>query len=194
MHDIDVRTALREQVDSHFSGEPGTIRIDELGVLNGSARVDLAVVNGSLHGYEIKSATDTLDRLPAQIEAFSSVFDTVTLVVSDSHMSAAIGMIPPWWGVCVAMESPDGIELRWQRNSLQNPTVNPVSLASLLWRDELIQVLLERGIRGVRRKNREELQRVAAEEIPISELRERVRNALKTREQWRPDAKRGKDK
>ena len=142
---------------SYFSGEPGTIRIDELGVLNGSARVDLAVVNGSLHGYEIKSATDTLDRLPSQIEAFSSVFDTVTLVVADSHVSDAIGMIPPWWGVFVATESPSGIELRWQRKPRQNPGVNPVCLASLLWRDELIQVLLGRGIRGIRKKNREEL-------------------------------------
>jgi hypothetical protein len=190
MRDIDVRTALRGQVDSYFSGEPGTIRIDELGVLNGSARVDLAVVNGSLHGYEIKSATDTLDRLPSQIEAFSSVFDTVTLVVADSHLSDAIDMIPSWWGVCVATESPNGIELRWQRKPRENPGVNPVCLASLLWRDELIQVLLEKGIRGIRKKNREELHRVVAEEIPINELRELVRKALQTREQWRPDAKR----
>jgi len=190
MRDIDVRAALRNQIDSYFFGELGTIRIDELGVLNGSARVDMAVVNGNLHGYEIKSATDTLDRLPSQVEAFSSVFDTVTLVVADAHMSNAIGMIPPWWGVCVATESSSGIMLRWQREPRPNPNINPVCLASLLWRDELIRVLLEKGVGGIRRKNREELHRLAAEEIPINELRELVRNALKTREQWRPDAKR----
>jgi hypothetical protein len=191
MRDIDVRTALRGQVDSHFRDEPGTIRIDELGVLNGSSRIDLAVINGSLHGYEIKSATDTLDRLPSQIEAYSSVFDTVTLVVADSHASDAIALIPQWWGVCIAMEGSAGaVELRWQRKPGRNPAVDPVSLASLLWRDELIAVLVARGVRGVKKKNREELHQIAAEEIPVLQLKELVRSALKTREQWRPDAKR----
>lgn len=190
MRDIDVRTALRGQVDLHFAGEPGTIRIDELGVLNGSARIDLAVVNGNLHGYEIKSATDTLDRLPAQVVAYSAVFDTVTLVVADGHASEALGIIPPWWGVCVATESPNGVDLRWQRQPRQNPDIDPVSLASLLWRDELIHVLIAKGVRGIRKKKREELHEVVAQEVPLNQLRELVRNALKSREQWRPDAKR----
>ena len=191
MRDIDVRTALREQVDLRFCGEPGTIRIDELGILNGSSRIDLAVVNGSLHGYEIKSATDTLDRLPSQIEAFSSVFDTITLVVADRHAADAVGMIPSWWGVCIAIEAPSGgIDLQWQRRPVTNPNINPVCLASLLWRDELITILLAKGVPGIKKKPREDLHRIAAEEIPMSDLKESVRNALKTREQWRPDAKR----
>lgn len=191
MRDRDVRTALRAVVDAQFSDEPGTIRIDELGILNGSSRVDLAIVNGSLHGYEIKSATDTLERLPSQIEAFSSVFDTVTLVVADKHARDAAALIPRWWGIYHATESVDGsVTLKWHRKPRSNPAINPIALASLLWRDELIEVLSIKGVKGVKGKNREALHYVIAEFIEIGELKRIVRNALKTREQWRPDAKR----
>jgi len=40
--------------------------------LFGASRIDRAVVNGSVHGYEIKSETDDLTRLPAQARAYCS--------------------------------------------------------------------------------------------------------------------------
>ena len=55
--------------------------IEELGVKHGTARVDIAVVNGIMHGYEIKSDKDTLQRLPRQISTFNPIFDQLTLVV-----------------------------------------------------------------------------------------------------------------
>jgi hypothetical protein len=191
MRDIDVRAALRAVVDSYFSHEPGTIRIEELGILNGSSRVDLAVVNGSLHGYEIKSAVDTLERLPSQVEAFSSVFDTVTLVVADNHAPEAAALVPRWWGIYHATEKPDGsVKLHLHRRPKRNRAVNPVSLASLLWRDELIEVLAARGVMGMRNKNREALHPVIAHTIAVDDLRSTVRSVLKTRENWRSDARR----
>jgi hypothetical protein len=191
MRDIDVRAALRTVVDSYFSHEPGTIRIEELGILNGSSRVDLAVINGSLHGYEIKSAADTLERLPSQVQAFSSVFDTVTLIVADRHAVEGATLIPSWWGIYQATEKPDGsVNLQLRRRPKRNREVHPVSLASLLWRDELIQVLASRGVTGVANKNREALHHVIAETIQIDDLRSTVRSVLKSRENWRPDARR----
>ena len=66
--------------------DPQTLIVEELGIRQGAARVDVAVVNGSLHGYEIKSARDTLERLPKQSELYSSVFDTITLVTAENHL------------------------------------------------------------------------------------------------------------
>lgn len=40
--------------------------VEELGLFHGASRVDLAVVGRSLHGYEIKSDRDSLDRLEQQ--------------------------------------------------------------------------------------------------------------------------------
>ena len=45
--------------------------IDELGLAHAQSRIDLAVFNGHLHGYEIKSAGDTLERLPRQLSFYT---------------------------------------------------------------------------------------------------------------------------
>ena len=59
MRDVDIRRALRTRVrDSDDMKE--ALVVDELGLCQGRARIDLAVVNSSLHGYEIKSERDTL--------------------------------------------------------------------------------------------------------------------------------------
>jgi hypothetical protein len=55
--------------------------IEELGVVHGKSRIDIAVINGLMHGYEIKSDKDTLQRLPEQMNMYNSVFNKVTLVV-----------------------------------------------------------------------------------------------------------------
>ena len=52
MRDIDVRTVLAAEVARRYKGDADTLIIHELGVCSGDARIDLAVVNGKLHGYE----------------------------------------------------------------------------------------------------------------------------------------------
>src|SRR5260221_341269 len=99
MRDRDVRSALFTHVVERFRSDANTLIIHELGVLNGSCRIDLAVVNGLLHGYEIKSDSDTLDRLPSQADAYASIFDRVTLVVGSKHTGQATAIIPDWWGL-----------------------------------------------------------------------------------------------
>lgn len=86
--DADVRRALRRQLaqDHH---PPATRIIEELGLDEGSVRIDVAVVNGRLLGYEIKSDRDTLDRLREQACVYCSVFDEVVLVAGKRHRAAA---------------------------------------------------------------------------------------------------------
>ena len=64
MRDSEIRNTLRATLLSEHAGDPTAVVIDELGICQGSARIDMAVVNGSLNGYEIKSDLDTLARLP----------------------------------------------------------------------------------------------------------------------------------
>jgi hypothetical protein len=54
-----------------------------------SARTDIAVINGSLHAFEIKSDSDSLDRLPSQIEAYQGVFEYITLVCGSRLLKRA---------------------------------------------------------------------------------------------------------
>jgi predicted nucleic acid-binding protein len=46
------------------------------------------MADAELIGFEIKTARDTLRRLPTQIEAYSRYFDHAVLVVAEKHLSA----------------------------------------------------------------------------------------------------------
>jgi len=188
MRDIDVRISLLKNVYSEFSDDTGTMVIEEF--IAGDSRVDLAVVNGALHGYEIKSDSDTLGRLPAQITSYNSVFDYITLVAGGRHLSEAGNACPTWWGIMSATDTGNGVDLVAIREPYRNPNPDPVSIAWLLWRDEAIALLEDYGVRGVRRRTRGQLASIIAMSIPIPELQSRVRNQLRARSNWRPDAAR----
>jgi hypothetical protein len=184
---MDVRAALRATVLARHVRDPGTLVIDELGLESGTVRVDIAVVNGRLHGYEIKSDADTLERLPAQVEGYGRVLDRVTLVVGSRHASAASRLVPDWWGVCVAQEDASGtIAFRTARRERTNPDLNLEAVASLLWRDEALALLQARGrARGLVSKPRRDLYRALVATLAPTVLRRCVRDALKSRTDWR---------
>src|SRR6202035_2111641 len=100
--DKSIRVALKQALRDAHRQTPQTRIIEELGITHGAARVDIAVVNGSIHGYELKSDLDTLYRLPEQMRIYNSVLDQMTLVVGKNHLHEAINTIPEWWGITVA--------------------------------------------------------------------------------------------
>ena len=67
--------------------------VDELGVCRGQVRIDVAVVNGRFHGYEIKSDRDSLRRLDGQVDLYSKVLDRATIVVGDRHFTEALNTV-----------------------------------------------------------------------------------------------------
>ena len=72
MRDEDIRAELRIMLRQ----QDGTaVIIDELPLLRGRGRADLAFVNGSLSGYEIKSDRDSLRRLGDQVRHYDTVFE-----------------------------------------------------------------------------------------------------------------------
>jgi hypothetical protein len=161
--------------------------LDELGLRHGTCRVDIAVVNGYLHGYEIKSDADTLERLPSQVTIYGAVLDRATLVVGERHVEKAISQIPEWWGIKVATAGPrGGITFENVRPLRTNPSIDPVALAELLWRPEAIEVLRERGTPEVMlRKPRGILYQHLAAIVELDELRDIIRQRLKARATWR---------
>lgn len=187
MRDIDIRRALRQEMANVHSTEPDTLIVEELGLCQGAARVDLAVVNGTVHGYEIKSEQDTLVRLPGQIDVYGRTLEFVTIVTSSAHVGKIRQMVPRWWGIWSAVPDENGLQLKKSRKSQRNPNVDPFAVAQLLWRDEALEALTERGlIAGMRSKPREELWRKLASDVPLDELSNVVRECLKRRGvEWR---------
>jgi hypothetical protein len=191
MRDRDVRESVWRWLEVTHHGDPNALMLDELGILNGATRVDIAVINGQIEGYELKSERDTLERLPAQRELYNKVIDRISLVVAENHRKAADEIIPEWWGLAVASSRGGVVEVTWERPPEMNPELNAAMLASLLWRDEALAVLERYGVtRGVRSKPREVLYERIAVALDLDMVRAEVRTALKVRavrEGWRAD-------
>lgn len=188
MRDRDIRSRLRAELQALFAHDAGDTRIvDELGVCQGAVRVDVAVINGKLHGYEIKSERDTLERLPTQQAAYSRVFDRMTIVVGHSHAAKAREAIPPWWEVQVAdAVFGGGVTLDVVRRGSENPCVEADALVQLLWRNEALQLLeLSGGAEGMRSKPRKAIWQRLTQALTLHELQAAVRATLKARRGWR---------
>lgn len=189
LRDVDIRRALKAEIACEHSLQGETLVVDEMAVGRGAARVDIAVINGALHGFEIKSEVDRLDRLESQQTAYQTVFDTVTLVTCPRHLSRARQIIPAWWGISTARSTPDGVRIRRVRKPRPNRSVDPEILASLLWRDEALELLECHGLAyGLRAKPRAAMYRALASSLDRDTLAMSVRETLKARESWRPPA------
>jgi hypothetical protein len=187
MNDSEIRRALKQRVLARYASNPESLVIDELGLRHGAVRVDIAVVNGMIHGFEIKGENDTLRRLPRQARIYSSVLDRATLVVSSRHLETATAIVPDWWGVKRVTTGPRGaIRFSTVRRSRNNPSPDGVAIAKLLWRDEAIALLEDVGeATGVRSRPRAEVYQRLAEVVHLDAIRSTVRRQLKHRKNWR---------
>ena len=189
-NDLIIRSALKEDLIKRYAQDKIFRIIEEFGVSHGTARIDIAVVNGIMHGYEIKSDQDTLQRLPGQMNEFNSIFDRLTLVVGKRHLYDAMNLIPDWWGITVAIiDANNKVIFYTIREAEDNQEQVGVSIARLLWREEALEILEERNnATGVRSKPREIIYERLASTIAVDALKERVKyTLLVSREDWRSD-------
>lgn len=183
-------TLLREESDE----ERAPLFLEEFSLYGGEARVDLAVVNGCIHGYEIKSRRDSLSRLASQAEIYSEVLDRVSLVAPDHHLKEARGIIPTWWGLVRVVGTPEGLSLTQVRLPRQNPTEQAEGLAWLLWRSEALELLASLGLdSGLRSKPMANLVDRLRQSLPRDRVSALVREALRARGDWLAGARRKQD-
>lgn len=179
--DSAIRPALRARLND-LEQYPETVVIEELGLCRGQVRLDVAVVNGSLHGYEIKSDRDNLRRLENQVDIYGKVLDRATLVVGDRFLPSATDVVPAWWGLLHAQLTRNQLHLRVVRRPRKNPHRDPRFLAEMLWADHAIEILEQRGAaRGVRGKPRRAIWDRVCERLSLEEIAEAVRAGLKAR-------------
>lgn len=186
MRDRDVRVALLDWLSDLHAGDPDTKIVEEMGVWSGTCRIDVAVINGELTGFELKSERDTLQRLPTQAEIYGLVFDKIYLVSTTKHLAAARNIVPKWWGQLTVKTNKTGsFEIHQNRVAKHNPKIDSEILASLLWKDEAISLLDEYGLaRGNRSKSSQFLHRLLADQLDEDVLRGEVRSKLKQRNGW----------
>lgn len=186
MNDRCIREAARQKIFRRYSALPDAQLLEEVGVRHGAARIDFLLVNGLLHGFELKSDQDNLRRLENQIPIYSSVLDRVTLIVGYRLADKALTMIPSWWGVKLASLGKRGaVQFRDARTPKNNPGVQKEALAKLLWQEQALDVLKELGAdAGIRSKSRKKVYARLAECADLDLIRSKVRYYLSQRKSY----------
>lgn len=187
MKELDVRKLLYQtEIKKVLADHPTFRAVDELELSRGEVRVDVAVIGDILHGYEIKSASDNLDRLPRQKDFYGKVFEKMTLVADERHVEEAVKIVPQNWGL-IAVGMKDGMPTAneiWPAR-LHNE-LDKLALAQLLWREEALELMeyfdLDKGLRGRPRKI---LWQTIANKLSVKELKTFVCYKLRNRKDWK---------
>ena len=182
MSDADIRGVLLERLRQKHSNKSDVAFFEELGLCRGQVFVDVAVVNGTIHGYEIKSDRDSLRRLAGQIAMYGRVLDRASLVVGTKHVEQAVAAVPSWWEIQIAETTATGLRLKRLRAGRKNPARDARALVELLWLDDALALLEERGgVRGYRGRARREIWDRVCELYTVDEIAEAVRKQLMAR-------------
>lgn len=186
MNDKIIRERLKSSRLRKYVEDPNSLVVDELGLRHGAGRVDVAVINGLIQGYEIKGETDNLRRLPIQRDIYNSVLDRATLVAAERHIDKSLEIVPGWWGVVVVARKNDTLTMRQLRKARSNPTQSPLAIAKLLWKSEALFALDEIGeARGLRSKKRLAIYERLAETTSLKQICAIARRQLLRRKNWR---------
>lgn len=183
LREPQIREALRRWLEDAVPATAGVLLIDELGIRAGRVRVDVARVDDRLHGYEIKSDGDSLRRLPGQVCAYGEVLDRATLVTTASFLTKATTSVPAWWGLALATsDDSQAVVIEDVRPPRDNPSLEARKLAELLWHDDALALLRERGAaRGLAGQRRAAAWERVAAVLHVDEIRAAVVAALRLR-------------
>jgi hypothetical protein len=185
LRDADIRRVLLGHLNDIHGADTNTLIVQEWCVCDREARADLAVVNGTLHAFEIKAEADSLKRLEHQVGVYGQTFERATLVTCRRHLRNARAIIPRWWGIILAEESGGQIKLRRMRVDRPNRKIDSRAVSMFLWRREAIALLEANGLaKGVRSKPTRVLLDRLAEHIPTKDLTALVRQIVRAREGW----------
>ncbi|EHR2382131.1 sce7726 family protein [Salmonella enterica subsp. enterica serovar Newport] len=179
LREQDVKVAFIDWLFRKGLLENATI-VNEMVVANWSRRADLAVANGHLQAFEIKSDFDSLKRLDGQLETFTSRFEKVTVVCAPKFTYEISKKVTSDVGVIEYLNTNKGIRFKIVQRGRTAVLGNKKVYINFLLKKELQLLLIENGKKFLFESGREALERIA-EQIPLSRIRPFVLEAIKKR-------------
>ena len=182
--DSSIRRALLEYVKSRHRDSADPKLVEELGLSYEQTRIDLAVIDNHIYGYEIKSDLDSLNRLVGQSNLYNGCFDELTLVVGAKHIINALYMVPDWWGVILAKKDikTDRVRLYDIREAARNPAIDKIDITKMLLKSEALNILIDiNKADGVKSKSRSIICEHLANCLDASRLRDLVGSQIRQR-------------
>jgi len=182
-HDIKMALIVR----LHQKGLlDNAVLINEMVVAKWSRRADLALANGTLQAFEIKSDYDSLKRLDGQLETFNSRFEKVTVVCAPKFTVEVLSRVSHETEVLEVSKNNDSIIFKViQRGKTRNIKDKKILIGFLLKKE--IQLLLRNnGLPHAVNLAREELESECLK-LSVSSIRSFVLDTLKNRYQETSD-------
>ncbi|WP_085647973.1 MULTISPECIES: sce7726 family protein [unclassified Pseudomonas] len=136
----EIKAALIDWLEAKGMVQDAVI-INEMVVANWTRRADIAIANGRLYGFEIKSEADSLKRLPGQIESFSNHFDKVTIVAASKFINQVKEEYPSEIGILEAYRIQGTVKIKQVRAGKLIEIKDHASLGNLITKLELSRIL-----------------------------------------------------
>ena len=183
MNDPQIREMLLNTFLKKYRSNEHSLILEEVGILNGNSIVDFAVFSPYFNqAFEIKSAQDSLTRLPKQLQDYIQVFDYTTVITQPSHLEHVQRICPKFIGIMVVYNDGD---MEYVQKPTASPVINKKKLLKILWRDEVYKFLKSKGIKGHSGSTNAKIKKVACEIATIQEIRQLIFTTLKNRPDWK---------
>lgn len=166
LNDAVIRKALLGKLARQKS-RPRAV-LQELHVHNGKAVADVVTLHSEAHCYEIKGATDRIERINIQGTYYNAAFRKITLVTTECKLGRAIMLAPPFWGIMIALQDGQTIRFRHIRAAGRNPNFKKHSAALTLWKCEMLELIPDKGTERMPRRQLAELIAETKRELDLS--------------------------
>ncbi|PZR24019.1 MAG: hypothetical protein DI535_22745 [Citrobacter freundii] len=164
-----------------------TLLLKEINILLGATRIDHLMVGKTLHGIEIKSDLDDLQRLKRQVAQYLRVVEFLTIVATPQNVMRISRILPDQVGLMLVYHKHKEEKLCHLpiRVARVNTGRDPQSLVQLLWKNEVIAILRQIGCEDqvLTGMPRQQLWQQLAELVSIEKLSGLVIERLKQRYQ-----------
>lgn len=155
--------------------------LEEVHVCNSNAIADVVAVYKTMHCYEIKGETDSINRIVRQSHYYDQAFPLISLVTTTNHLRKAQEIVPQHWGIIVAQVVREStVKFRYVRGATRNAMYSPEIALLSLWRSELIEFAGPK-IGTLEKMNRQKIAALIAATAPTSVINEKVGIALASR-------------
>lgn len=179
LNELTIKTAVIDHLLQRGDLDDAVL-INEMVVANWSRRADLAVANGKLTAFEIKSDLDTLARLDGQVETYLQRFDKVIVVTTERYAGQALARTAERVGVWVAYGDGGRQRVRIARPGRAVEVKSAEMLCSFLLKTEIHSFVRSQGITVPEDVVRKDLV-LLAERCSARRLRDYVLSSLKRR-------------
>ena len=139
LNDSRIRQALIQNLTEQEL-KPRAV-IEELRVHNGNAVADIVALFEEAHCYEIKGASDKIERISVQSVYYNTAFRRITLVTTEGNLQRALNIAPYFWGIMAACADTGEVTFRHVRKAKQNPEFTKELAALTLWKSEMLGLL-----------------------------------------------------